>query len=128
MKNENIVQGFVMLFCSIATIVISLYTVPYCQSVSRVEAAAIRLKRGDSTPVKDGWGRDILTEKVSQPEVVAYGAISPGRDGILKTEDDIISVETDFNKTRIIGKAVGERVKRAAGGFWEGLFNKEKFK
>jgi len=52
---------------------------------------------------------------------------SLGPDGV-SSEDDIVVRKTDVNKSKVIGKYIGSRYKRAKDGFVEGLKDKSPFK
>jgi hypothetical protein len=52
---------------------------------------------------------------------------SAGQDGIFGNEDDIEKSAVDWNKSRVIGKWVGQKSKQAIKGFKEGVKEKSKF-
>lgn len=81
---------------------------------------------GDLAPKKDRWGTLLKSSYSSNNDVNIASATSAGRDRIFGTRDDISSERQDINKSRIVGKWIGEKTKETASGFFGGLFGRSK--
>jgi hypothetical protein len=84
-------------------------------------------KKPPVEPQKDAWDHDLKYEYEATELALIATVTSLGPDGV-PSDDDIIVEKTDVNKSKIIGKYVGSRWKRAKEGFVEGLKDKSPFK
>lgn len=124
MKNDSISAAAALLFM-IGLVSFYFWMFPVWQTNTILKRA---VSSNQEIAVFDGWGKQIKTEKIDTPYAIGFIAISSGRDGLFGTQDDLRAERIDLNKTKLVGKYAGERVKRMAGGFWEGLFTPDKFK
>jgi len=76
---------------------------------------------------KDAWGRNLIYSVTLEPEVLVVDVTSNGPDGIAGTGDDITAQRTDYNKSRIVGKWIGSKLKQAGDGVIEGVIGKSTF-
>lgn len=77
---------------------------------------------------KDWWGNPIKISRAPNEArtVIFYTAISPGKDGMYGTADDLTSTIAEFNKSRIAGKWTGEKSVQFFKGLKEGIKQKNK--
>ena len=89
-------------------------------------ASELLMSDGDLPPRKDRWGTPLKSSYSSQSEVNIASVTSAGRDRIFGTRDDISSERRDVNKSRVIGKWIGDKTKETGSGFLSGLFGRSK--
>ena len=67
----------------------------------------------------DGWGVTLkyVTEEIEDPYATKCTVTSAGRDGEFGTEDDIVAVNHDYHKTKI----VAESLKNGAKSLWKSI-------
>jgi len=79
----------------------------------------------------DAWGNPIRLERIPAEGLdktgIGYLVVSPGPDGQLDTMDDIKALEIDWNKSRIVGKWMGKKMRQAGEGMAEGIMGKNEF-
>ncbi len=111
------------------------YVLPHFVTKSRVEKAAKIARSQDLQTdycfenIQDWWAKPIcIKREVAKDKMaIVYMAISAGRDSLFDTNDDYVSVKTDLNKSKMIGKWAGKRAKEITKGLREGIFTKSKF-
>lgn len=77
--------------------------------------------------VLDGWGNPLVYSRQASPNLIVHGVVSRGPDGILNTDDDMVVVKTDLNKSKIIGKWTGDKAREALRGFLDGFHRDSEF-
>ena len=77
---------------------------------------------------QDAWGRPLEYEGSVEEDRIIVSVRSAGPDGSFDTSDDIVSVRQDLNKSKLVGKWAGKRIKEAGSGLWQGLKSKSDFK
>lgn len=97
------------------------YFIPWYISSCKTNTLAQSAENGRAYSVNDGWGNPIALDVETHDECVIYTATSNGRDEIRGTNDDIVFVQTEWNKSQIAGKWVAVKGKEAAKGFIKGL-------
>ncbi len=78
---------------------------------------------------KDGWGNNYNFSYTEDKTRKLYVVTSSGADKEFFTKDDITAERTDYNKSRIIGKFIADKMSEATGGVKDSLserFNKPK--
>ena len=121
-------SGFLVVVVVSMVFLLWSYAVPFFVTQSRVEDAA---RIAESRDLVDGycfdyksdwWGNPICIrrEKAGDNLAILYIAVAPGRDGKVGTDDDYTKLRVDFNKSKIVGRWVGNRLKQFAHGFVEG--------
>lgn len=127
---------FLVLFImAVVSSVLWLFVIPPIVNGSRLSTAATEAKVHD---LEDGyifddkvdwWGNKIQITRVMNADktAITYTAVSAGKDGIPGNGDDLSKFVIDFNKSKIIGKWVGEKSKQAVKGMKEGIKAKSKF-
>lgn len=76
----------------------------------------------------DAWGRSLEYEGSVEEDYMVAAVRSAGPDGVLDSPDDIVTIRKDLNKSKLVGKWAGKRIKEATSGFWQGLKSKTDFK
>lgn len=66
----------------------------------------------------DAWGRPLEYEGHVEEDCLISRVKSAGPDGMFGSEDDVVFVCKDLNKSKIIGKWAGKKIKEAGSGFW----------
>ncbi len=77
--------------------------------------------------VLDGWDRPLIYSRQVSPELIVHGIVSRGPDGVLGTDDDMVVIKTDLNKSKIIGKWTGDKAREALKGFLDGFHRDSEF-
>ena len=77
---------------------------------------------------QDVWGQPLKYEGSVEEDCIIVAVRSAGPDGSFDTSDDIVAVRQDLNKSKLVGKWAGKRIKEAASGLWQGLKSKSDFK
>lgn len=77
---------------------------------------------------QDAWDRPLKYEGSVEEDYIIVSVRSSGPDSSFGTPDDIVSVRQDLNKSKLIGKWAGKRIKEASSGLWQGLKSKSDFK
>lgn len=114
-------------FSAFATVLlIALLQIAYhkTKTANILETTALRAKHGNwqsCTNVTDSWGRTVRFSRYSDETRTSYVLTSSGKDGIFGNKDDMTSIATDFNKSRIVGKWMGKKSKEFAKGVVEGI-------
>ena len=70
---------------------------------------------------KDGWNNNYKFTYTETKTLKTYLVTSSGADGKFLTKDDITAERKDYNKSRIIGKFVADKLSEAAGGIKDSL-------
>lgn len=69
----------------------------------------------------DYYGRKCLISIDTATTNTTTTLISAGRDGVFDTSDDIMKHKIDYNKSRIIGKWIGQKGKQFTKGLIDGI-------
>lgn len=126
--------GWVLLAIIILVVVIivgvSIYTKPVRDTEKLVDQYARALCHGDADQdayVTDYFDNELLVvvEEIENPYATRCTVQSAGRDGQPYTKDDIIAVNHDYHKTKIVSEWAGETAKEAVKGFWKGFGKNE---
>lgn len=77
---------------------------------------------------QDAWVQPLEYKGSVEEDCIIAVVRSAGPDGSFDTSDDIVGIRQDLNKSKLVGKWAGKRIKETASGFWEGLKSKSDFK
>ena len=91
---------------------------------TRKKAVAIAKTSMDDLPEEtvlgeaDWWDNKFNFEREVTDDYIRQTITSPGRDGVSGTKDDIVAIDTDWNKSRIAGRWMKDK----SGEFFKGIF------
>ena len=73
----------------------------------------------------DGWGIPMryATEEIEDPFATKCTVTSAGRDGEFDTGDDLVAVNHNYHKAKIVGDWAGNKLKDGAKGLWNAITN-----
>ena len=66
--------------------------------------------------VIDGWDNNYKASYLETKSAKTYIVRSAGEDGKFHTADDIVAERKDFNKSRIVGKYITDKISEGIGG------------
>jgi hypothetical protein len=127
MNHERMLIAGVSAFLAVILIALCQYIYKNSKTHSILERTAFTAKHehwqssSNCSNVIDAWRKPISFECVSNELKTTYILTSSGRDGIMRTKDDIVCITTDLNKSRIAGEWVGKKSKQFAIGLFHGL-------
>jgi hypothetical protein len=76
----------------------------------------------------DAWGRPLrFSRTIVSENAISQTVTSAGKDGKFDTTDDISHTDIDLNKSRLVGRYIGSRVKEFSKGIVEGSKEKSRF-
>ena len=99
-----------------------------CAEVTKLVHAKTEFGKHTLT-TQDAWGNRLhyIKHVNSEGTLITHRVASPGPDRQLNTGDDIVAVKTDMNKSKIVGKWIGNKTKEATKGIIEGLKGDSEF-
>ncbi len=127
MNNKPMWIAIVVLLAAITALVMN---VSYQANVYNMNQACVEILRAETTEIEkrsDKYGNLLVYDYKILKEKRVATATSTGKDGALGTEDDWTVSKTDYNKSYLGGKFVGERAKDLLDGVVEGAKAKSKF-
>lgn len=94
------------------------------ENISLLNKQAKILLNTEASETVDYHGNRIIPEFTKTDTHKTVRLVSPGKDKVLNTYDDVIVEKTDINKSKIVGRWVGKKTKEFAKGIIGGIKEK----
>jgi hypothetical protein len=134
MKNEinGGVVAFFLVVCLFASIGAYMYLTRHERHTREQVAALVKTPMDDldqtaTLTQRDAWGNELHFSRLATKTYVQQTIVSAGKDGKFGTDDDIRGEDIDWNKSRIVGKWVGNKAKEFVKGLKDGEESQSRF-
>lgn len=98
----------------------------YYDKTPYVYASEFILSEGNLPSRTDRWGTELRADYSQGENSNVLVVRSAGRDKIFDTSDDLVAEEIDINKSRVVGKWIGNKTRETVSGFLDGWSSKSK--